>query len=399
VLTSGRAKERVGTAAALLLAVAAAGMSAAPASAAGVRARSADPATSFTAPGVLTGVAATSASNAWAVGTDGNGHTLIARWNGTTWTQVSSPNPGDVNGLAAVAATSASNAWAVGDDVTSSNPQGVPLIVHWNGTAWTQVPSPNPNPKNGTTLTGVAATSATNAWAVGESDRITGAPQPLILHWNGTAWTQVPSPNPDPTRGATLAGVVSTSTSSAWAVGSYGTTTSPEGQPLTVQWNGTVWKQVPSPNPSPKNGDTLTGVAAASATSAWAVGSLGNGRTLIMHGNGTNWKRAPSPNPVSVAGDLLHGVAAVSVGDAWAVGNINVKSSAGPIIPNTLIARWNGTAWKLVPSPNPDAKDGDTLNAVSATSATNAWAVGGTDIPQGGNPRTVILHWNGAAWG
>ena len=31
------------------------------------------------------------------------------------------------------------------------------------------------------------------------------------------------------------------------------------------------------------------------------------------------------------------------------------------------------------------------VSAVAATSARNAWAVGG-------GPRTVILHWNGAAW-
>ena len=39
------------------------------------------------------------------------------------------------------------------------------LIEHWNGTAWTQVPSPNPSGDN--VLDGVAATSASNAWAVG----------------------------------------------------------------------------------------------------------------------------------------------------------------------------------------------------------------------------------------
>jgi hypothetical protein len=50
----------------------------------------------------------------------------------------------------------ARNAWAVG---YTNN--GNTLIVHWNGTAWAQVPSPSPPP--GSNLTGVGATSPSNA--------------------------------------------------------------------------------------------------------------------------------------------------------------------------------------------------------------------------------------------
>lgn len=39
------------------------------------------------------------------------------------------------------------------------------LVEHWNGKTWKVQPSPNPG--KGTLLFGVAATSSTNAWAVG----------------------------------------------------------------------------------------------------------------------------------------------------------------------------------------------------------------------------------------
>jgi len=42
-------------------------------------------------------------------------------------------------------------------------------------------------------LDAVAATSATDAWAVGNYSSAS-ASGTLILHWDGTAWTQVPSP-------------------------------------------------------------------------------------------------------------------------------------------------------------------------------------------------------------
>lgn len=43
--------------------------------------------------GLLSGVAATSATNAWAVGATKAGKTLIERWNGSAWKQVTTPTP------------------------------------------------------------------------------------------------------------------------------------------------------------------------------------------------------------------------------------------------------------------------------------------------------------------
>ena len=41
------------------------------------------------------------------------------------------------------------------------------LILHWTGTVWEQAHSPNPTSDHGENLTGIAATSARNAWVVG----------------------------------------------------------------------------------------------------------------------------------------------------------------------------------------------------------------------------------------
>jgi hypothetical protein len=55
------------------------------ASAAAARAGSARPAAAYSVKGRLTGVAATSARNAWAVGGTDSGKILILRWNGKSW--------------------------------------------------------------------------------------------------------------------------------------------------------------------------------------------------------------------------------------------------------------------------------------------------------------------------
>jgi hypothetical protein len=129
----------------------------------------------------LSGVAATSDGNAWAVGRGGPGpRTAILHWNGTAWTRV--PSPGRAySSVAGVAATSAHTAWAVG-----ATDSGNTLILHWNGTSWEQERSPNPIPGHGEYLIGVAATSARNAWAAGYAG---GGQQALIVHWNGVSWS------------------------------------------------------------------------------------------------------------------------------------------------------------------------------------------------------------------
>ena len=150
----------------------------------------------------------------------------------------------------------------------SATPATKTLILRWNGKTWKQVPSPSPG--TGAGLYGVAATSGRSAWAVGYTGTSTGT-KTLILRWNGTAWKQVPSPSPAGD-GAFLYGVAATSARSAWAAGCSGCAFGGFAQSLIVRWNGTAWKQVPSP--SPAGGGDLFSVATVSASSAWAVGDI-----------------------------------------------------------------------------------------------------------------------------
>jgi alpha-tubulin suppressor-like RCC1 family protein len=290
--------------------------------------------------GAFYAVAATSARNAWAVGGGDNRPyaTEIARWNGTTWKRVPSPALAAGGVLYAVTATSARNAWAVGcsGDCYSNSARIKTLILHWNGTAWKRVPSPSPGPASA--LDGITATSARNAWAVGcTSHCLTSStsPQTLILHWNGTAWKRVASPVK--ARSGALTGVAATSARNAWAVGCagdcFGTAANP--RTLILHWNGSAWKRLPSP--SPAGGSLLTGITAASARSAWAVGSTrASGKTLILRWLGTSWRPVPSPTPA--AGGELLGVAFTSARSAWAVG----QSYYG----NLILQHWNGISWK-----------------------------------------------------
>jgi hypothetical protein len=320
--------------------------------------------------GALYGVAATSASNMWAVG-NFNNNTLMVHWNGHKWAKVAAPNPAPGNdGLNAISMFSARYGWAVGILGVDS------LAMRWNGRVWKTVPTPKLN--GGSLLAGVVTVTTTSAWAVGG----TGWPTlPLIEHWNGKAWKQVTSPYHG---SANLYGVAASSASNVWAVGSY------SGGVLTLHWNGRSWRQVAAPSPVDSD---LLGVTTTSATNAWAVGDYTNGTdtnyTLIEHWNGKSWKRVPGPSPRQ--GAVLLAVAAKSPSLAFAVGQTTPLT-----LPNenkvgtTFLERWDGHTWREVTKPAP--KDGQ-LAAVAFGSSKCAWTVGSNL----GGP-ALIRRWNGTAW-
>jgi hypothetical protein len=330
------------------------------------------PTASLTMGGQLDCVAAVPAASAWAVGTSSLGNPQIIRWNGRGWQReptpggdrLTSPAGGNLNGVAAL---SARNAWAVGAGMYNRA-----LIEHWDGKSWTRVPSPDPD--GGTILQGVAATSGRSAWAVGGTND-TG--KTVIEHWNGVAWTQVPSPSPTGI-GSVLSAVAATSASNAWAVGETyirgGGTAA-----LIEHWDGTAWRQVPSP--TTRAGAYLSGVAAISATDGWAVGSSSGG--LIERWNGKAWAVVASP-ALGRFGSL-RAVAATSASDAWAVGG-TLRPGRGLM---TVIEHWNGTAWLRVSS-----HAAGLLTGVTVTATTSAWAVGFWTA----SGKVVIEHWNGATW-
>jgi hypothetical protein len=317
----------------------------------------------------LNDVACASASDCWAVG--GYAiytksmffpvhHSLIEHWNGAAWSIVSSP---DINDLSGVACASALDCWAVG--FTGFLTEHTLIIEHWNGTAWSIVTSPNTSATQSNRLFDVTCASASDCWAVGFYDS-GNVGQTLIEHWNGTAWSIVPSPNATQTNA--LYGVTCASASDCWAVGAYNFNSADPVQTLIEHWNGTAWSIVKSPNTSAAQENLLEGTTCSSASDCWAVGFYGSVRhTLIEHWNGASWSIVSSPNG-SAHDNFLERVTCSSASDCWGVGFYYIDRFETS---HTLIENWNGTAWSIVKSPNTGA-----LSGVTCNSAADCWAVG-----------------------
>ena len=147
----------------------------------------------------LRGITALSANDVWAVGSvitdmyiQDTTHTVIAHWNGQRWSIVPSPNPGtSTNELWGVTALSTNDVWAVGGFSNRSTQRQIvdkSLTMHWNGSRWSVVSSPSPG-NLGNDLTSVTARSANDVWAVGTPY------DNLIEHWDGSRWSVVRTSN------------------------------------------------------------------------------------------------------------------------------------------------------------------------------------------------------------
>jgi hypothetical protein len=337
----------------------------------------------------LDGVTCVSDADCWAVGFYFYGNvarSMIQHWNGTTWQVTESPNtaPDRNNYLGDVACASASDCWAVGQTGDTLDLARQALTMHWDGTNWSIVdPSPvDTSQAIETAFEAVNCVSTSDCWAVGYS--LGQDYQALIEHWNGSAWTVTPAV---PQEKSILYGVTCTSTSDCTAVGVQWTTPltgSALYQTLIDHWDGNSWSVVSSPNTASDQDNILSSVACSVASDCWAVGSSNNySQALIEHWDGASWNISTSPQ----TGNILNAIACSSSSDCWAAGPYYTTHPPA----RTLVQRWDGAAWSVVNSPNTSASQSNNLSAIACTSPTNCWAVG--QHSEGNRNHTLILRY------
>ena len=347
--------------------------------------------------GALQGTSALSIEDVWSVGyVQANDTTitpLAEHWNGTSWAVTPTPVPRDRNHgrLQGVTAISPKDVWAVGSSISTSDGSNRTLAEHWNGTKWKIVPTAEPAGVSSSYLQSVTAISTDDVWAVGY-DFASSNGGSIIEHWDGTAWTLVANADPGDAFNASLQGVTAVSAKNVWAVGTY-FDPSGAGVTLTEHWNGTKWRLVTSPSGEGSPDTELNAVTSTGAKDVWATGYVNvNGSTyesLTEHWDGTAWSIVDSPNPSASTNTYLYGVDAVSKRSVFATGYYFGNGAY-----NTLVEHWNGTRWKIVPSPNMAGNE-SFLYGVSAVSGQDAW-VSGYSFDNGDVPFTE--HWDGSAW-
>lgn len=289
------------------------------------------------------------------------------------------------NDLHSVSASSTSDVWAVGQ-----------TAIHFDGSKWTAFSVPGIHGDNTSRLGGVVDFAPNNVWTVGIINIGLGNTNQVIEHFGGTKWSVSPGPKFLPGDEPSLESVTAISPSDMWAAGFILTNNTQSLFPLFEHYNGTTWTAFETTF----NNATIFGVSADATNDVWAVGSVAEFSTFVEHYDGRTWSVVPSPN-AGLGWNILFGVVALAPNNVWAAGYYTQQvNSTRPT--KTLIEHWDGTSWKIVPSPNigpHSVYQSNELWGITAVSANDVWAFGAFFAANGsGQQSTLVLHWNGTSW-
>jgi hypothetical protein len=363
------------------------------------------PNTSTTA-NLLNHVSCTSASACTAVGsadpaagvTTGELVSLAERWSGTEWKTQSTPNLANSQySLSEVSCASASMCFAVGSAPMIEN--GVGEL--WNGSEWTLQIKPVAS-KQGYP-TGISCPTTT--WCMATANLEGGGQRTWKLKDEGGTWTVSYETPALPSGGSSgsLRSVSCTSTSACTAVGYYYSESAGKNVPLVLRWNGSAWSTQSAPSPTEGTaGNAMLSVSCASSTSCTTVGAV-NSAPFTEHWNGTSWSIATPALPPNVASSTLE---SVSCGLAGATTNCvavgGYKETGKGQYEKPLAERWNGTSWSIIGSLTPSEANGDVVfEGVSCASPVSCTAVGSYSPSASAEPsetRTLAEYWNGSSW-
>lgn len=208
-------------------------------------------------------IEATSASDAWAVGTTQwtqNARTqsaTIGHWTASGWKMTKLPQvAGGRTSLESVQVNSPKDVWAAGSTCPGqSNDNCRGYVTHYDGTSWKNVPLPAGTPN----VLELTADASGEVWAAAGT---------AVLRWTGTSWdarAEVKVPGARSVQELT------------WAGGKlYAGLTLNENNPHSgvLRWNGSAWESVSRPiNGANRHVVSVSSLAGASDGSLWASGS------------------------------------------------------------------------------------------------------------------------------
>lgn len=288
----------------------------------------------------------------------------IKRWDGARW----SPSLNASTAVSAIWGTGPADVWAATDQsilhwdgtawsksVTSKAFIGSAIwafadddvwvavgaeIDHWDGVDWT--PSPTPPGTPNISVQRFAAAGRDDLWALDWGNE--------LLHWNGSAWSIVPSGTTE-----TLSVVWAAGPSDAWAAG----------VGVLLRWNGTAW----SADPSGADVD-YAAVWGTGPQDVWTVGTDWGGNAVVRHWDGQSWAdRTPPCNGSSRFSDIW----GAAPDDVWMIDN-----DQGAFL------HWDGVGWTF------PAMNAGRLVRVTGERTDDVWAF--SEFDDG------VYHWDGVVW-
>src|SRR5688572_24157039 len=303
---------------------------------------------------MIRGMSGTSSSDVWAVGSYEEvfnynpynvQHDLLLHWNGAVWQQFPALHlSATLDDLWDVEAISANNVWAVGayNDFATTRAE----LLHYDGISWTNQPLPFIT--GGSFLNALHAINASDIWAAGGQSGSPTRPC-FVIHYNGSSWTEITVPPVGVYRNR-FNDIHGISSNDIWAAGHWGNSYG-DFHALIMHWNGTNWSNISLPSSIVSQLSEVLSIKMIAANDVWAVGYYSAGGMFKIHWDGNSWTEiipanggggafAPlsSNNVFSVGGEISHWN-----GSAWTIVD-GLTQLSYPSLGSTVVFS-NGEIW------------------------------------------------------
>ena len=316
-------------------------------------------------PGVLSRVSCPTATRCFAVGRDNDGNPIASILIGHRWwpTRVGPQTTVASHGYSLVDVSCVSASACVAVGRYYDVGRWRPLVNTWaGGNGW----SFYRGPARVTDFSGISCVgvSTTTCFVIGSSSG-----RARVEMHSAVGWQPTPLPRLGPGANRVLRGIDCVSATFCVAVGS-ATPSGRSPQTLAMMWNGTAWSSAPRPPLPSSTRGTLNAVSCVSRFSCFAVGVQDNHRTLIERWDGSRWSVVPSVDEWDkYFSNTLTGVSCVTAVSCVAVGSARTD---GILLPgqhlHALIEVWDGSHWTLTSPPRKGDTDTNSLTGVSCTS-------------------------------
>jgi hypothetical protein len=324
----------------------------------------------------------------------------IAEWNGTVWSAVGGSGGGVNQFVQALAVfdDGSGSALYAGGGFTAAGGASAPYIAKWNGTSWSSLSS-------GMNYSVFALAvfndgSGPALYPGGWFDTAGGVHAPCIARWSGGSWSALGVP------GSGLSGTVDAlatfddgSGSALYAGGGLGTGTG--GTPLShvAKWNGAVWSPLGSGVNS--NVYSFTVFNDGSGPALYVGGTFtaagGVSASSIAKWNGTSWSALGTGMGGGSGGPVVYAICVFDDGSGAALYVAGNFATAGGVS-TPRIAKWNGSSWLSIGALGTGTFGIGAAMTVFDDGTGPALYAGGSFTTAGGVSAPNIAKWNGASW-
>lgn len=292
-------------------------------------------------------------------------------WNGTSWSNITAGVPeaataGELQSVDCFGSEPPLFLCFAAGSYTSSGVTKSLILSGTNSGLSTVQATPNPEGASETAFKGMACRTFTACAAVGYSVKSGKKTAFAVELSSESKWVTQSLPEPEGATSSELHGVDCPTTTFCVAVGSY-TVSGGSIWAWSATWNGTSWTLQTVSKPAGSIRTVLLDVSCSSTSACAGVGiyrdSTGLQTSFVERWNGTSWSHQASANPAGSTNTVIQGVSCVASSPCVAVGDWNNGKTWLP-----MAQEYNGSAWALDTTPNPEGATETIIEGVACRS-------------------------------